>query len=164
MKRRPSRTVLLIGEGKTERTFLKHLESLYILRGCGVAATIQSADGGGPKHIVDYAIKQSHLKDFDRRVVLLDTDISIKVVTRNKAIKNNIELVESTPCFEGLLLDILNQGVPPKNTDCKKQCKQHFTKPLTKIESYKNLTKKLLEQRRGDVPPLDKLLNSFSFI
>ena len=164
MIHQPSHTLLLIGEGKTERIFLKHLKSLYIFRDCGVAATIQSADGGGPEHIVDYTITQSHLKGFDRILVLLDTDISIEVDTRNKARKHNIELVESTPCFEGLLLDILNQGVPPKNTDCKKQCKQHFTKPLTKIESYKNLTKKLLEQRRGDVPPLDKLLNSFSFI
>ena len=164
MKRRPSRTVLLIGEGKTEEIFLEHLKSLYIFHRCGVAATIQSAGGGGPAHIVDHAIKQSHLKDFDRILVLLDTDISIKVDTRNKARKHKIELVKSPPCFEGLLLDILNQRVPPKNTDCKKQCKQHFTKPLTKIDSYKNLTKKLLEKRRGDVPPLDKLLNSFSFI
>ena len=164
MKRRPSRTVLLIGEGKTEKIFLKHLKSLYIFRGCGVAVNIQSADGKGPEYIVNYAIRRSCRIQSDRILVLLDTDISIEVDTRNTARKHKIELVKSTPCFEGLLLDILNQRVPPKNTDCKKQCKQHFTKPLTKIESYKNLTKKLLEQRRGDVPPLDKLLNSFTFI
>ena len=164
MKRRPSRTVLLIGEGKTEKIFLKHLKSLYISRGCGVAVNIQSADGKGPEYIVNYAIRRSCRIQSDRILVLLDTDISIEVDTRNKASNNNIELVESTPCFEGLLLDILKQRVPPKSAQCKKQCRQHFTGPLTEIESYKNLTKKLLEKRRGDVPPLDKLLNSFTFI
>ena len=87
MIHQPSRTVLLIGEGKTERIFLKHLKSLYIYRGCGVAATIQSADGKGPEYIVDYAIRRSCRIQSDRILVLLDTDISIGVDTRNKARK-----------------------------------------------------------------------------
>ena len=33
-------TVLLVGEGKTECAFLKHLKSMYISRGCGVAVKI----------------------------------------------------------------------------------------------------------------------------
>ena len=164
-RRRPSplHTVLLICEGKTERAFLKHLQSLYIFRGCGVAVTIISADGKGPEYIVNYTIRRSHRIVSDRILTLLDTDIPITAEVRKKAAQRNIQLIESSPCFEGLLLKILNERIPATSKQCKQSCKKYFPSPLTKQENYQNLTRTLLEKRRKNIPELARLLDSFNF-
>ena len=164
-RRRPSplHTVLLICEGKTEKAFLKHLQSLYIVRGCGVAVKIISADGKGPEYIVNYTIRRSHRIVSDRILTLLDTDIPITAEVRKKATQGNIQLIESSPCFEGLLLKILNEQIPATSKQCKQSCKKHFPSPLTKQENYQNLTPTLLEKRRKNIPELARLLDSFNF-
>ena len=159
----PLHTVLLVCEGKTEKAFLQHLKSLYITRGSGVAVKIISAGGKGPEYIVDYAIKRSHRIASDRIRVLMDTDIPITAAVRSKAAQHNVQLVESSPCLEGLLLKILNKRVPATSNQCKRSCAHHFPSPLTRQENYKQLTRALLQRRRNNVPALTKLLESFIF-
>ncbi len=161
--RSPRHTVLLVGEGKTEEAFLNHLKSLYIYRGCGVAVKILNAGGKGAKYIVDYALRRSRRFASDRLLVLLDTDVLIGSSVRKTAEQNNIQLVESHPCLEGLLLRILNKQVPATSNLCKRSCRSYFNDPLTEQGSYKNLTRKFLEQRRKNVPALGQILDSFIF-
>ena len=58
-KRTVQTTVLIVGEGDTEKAFLDYLKSLYVTRGCGVSVTIRNAHGKGPINVVDTAIRQS---------------------------------------------------------------------------------------------------------
>ena len=157
-------TVLLIGEGKTEQAFFKHLKSLYIFRGCGVAVKIHTAKGKGPEYIVNYAVRRSRRFESERILTLLDTDIAIKDSIRKQADEHNIQLVESEPCFEGLLLAMLGKSVPRTSKQCKQQCGKIFSAPLTTQESYQELlTRDILDQRRSNIPALSKILGSFFF-
>ena len=158
----PFHTVLFVCEGKTEKAFLQHLKSLYISRGCGVAVKIISAGGKGPEYIVDYAIRRSHRIASDRILVLMDTDIPITTAARNKAAQHNIQLVESRPCLEGLLLRILDKPISATSKQCKRSCREYFDGPLTEQESYRVLTRKLLKQQRNKIPGLNQLLDGFS--
>ena len=160
-------TVLFIGEGKTEKAFLKHLKSQYLERDSGVAVTIKDATGGGPGSIVDYAFKMRcspmFESEFNQIVVLLDNDISIAKQVRDKAEQNDIQLIESTPCIEGLLLAILDKTVPPTAAKCKHACEKYFPQRLTKQSAYdKQLAPTRLEKRRKAIPELNALLNAFS--
>ncbi len=156
-------TVLLVCEGKTEKAFLQHLKSLYITRGSGVAVKIISAGGKGPEYIVAHAIRRSHRIASDRIRVLMDTDIPITAAVRSKAAQHDIQLIESNPCLEGLLLKILDRPVPSTSKQCKKICKECLIGPLTEKEGYGKLPFELLEKRRRDVPELAKLLDTFIF-
>ena len=163
MHRAPSHTVLLVGEGQTEVAFLKHLKSLYISRGCGVAVKIISANGKGPEFIVNYTIRKSYRIASERIFTLLDGDIPITPKIRKKATQHDITLVESSPCFEGLLIKILDKTVPATSKECKKICEKHFPGPLTQQGTYNNLTSDLLKRRRNHVSELAQILDSFSF-
>ena len=163
MHRTPSYTVLLVGEGQTELAFLKHLKSLYISRGCGVAVKIISTNGKGPEFIVNYTIRRSHRIASDRILTLLDGDIPITPRIRKKARQHHIELVESSPCFEGLLIKIIDKPVPATSKKCKKICRNYFDGSLTQQSTYNNLTLKTLERRRNCIPELAQILDSFIF-
>lgn len=92
-------TILLVGEGATDTAFLKHIKSLYIIRGCGVSATIRNARGKGPDHVVDYAIRQCRNAAYDRVVALLDTDFEISAAARRRARSKKIQNIKAEPCL-----------------------------------------------------------------
>jgi hypothetical protein len=160
--RKIRKTLLLVGEGKTEKAFLEHLCSLYCADRQGVAVTIRNAYGGGPENVVDRAIRYSGNFSYDRVAVLMDTDRPWDDETRKRAKKNNITLIGSEPCIEGMLLGILEQAVPEGTSS--KACKGIIQKKLpnrdlTEKESYQPcFSRSTLESARSKIPALNRLL------
>ena len=157
-------TILFVGEGKTECAFLSHIMSLYISRGCGVSVKIRNAHGKGSDHVVDYAIRQCRNSDFDRVVVLLDSDMAMSASVRRRARSKKIQMIESNPCLEGLLLKILGRHVPATSELCKKQTGHALPARLTTQVDYgADFPMDIMEDRRKHVPELGKLLDCLSF-
>lgn len=48
------KTLLVVGEGDSEKAFLRHLRGLYCSGGAGVAATVSNAHGGGPDNVINH--------------------------------------------------------------------------------------------------------------
>lgn len=164
-ERRAARhTILLVGEGATERAFLSHVKTLYITRGCGVSAAIRNAHGKGPDHVVRHAVGICRNASYDRVVVLLDGDIQLSATVRRLAKAKRVQILESTPCFEGLLLKVLGEHVPGTSRQCKAQLGVKLPERLTRQEYYKSeFPKGFLDARRDDVPELDRLLAFLQF-
>ncbi len=157
-------TILLVGEGATEKAFLSYIKSLYINRGCGVSATIRNAHGKGPDHVANYAIAQCGNVAYDRVVVLLDTDLQMSPTVRRRAASKRIQVIGSTPCFEGLLLKILGEHVPAISKQCKERLGSKLPDRLTARDGYAlKFPKEFLDERRNDVPELGTLLDFLRF-
>ena len=109
-------TAQIVCEGFTEEAFCKHLKGIYA-RDCGVLVAIHNARGGSPEEIIQTAL---HRRGFDRTAVLLDGDRPLAETWRKKAAAAGHHLLISTPCFEALLLEILDRPVPDTTAACKK--------------------------------------------
>ena len=156
-------TVLLVGEGKTECAFLRHIKSLYISRGCGVSVAIRNAYGKGPDQVVDYAIRQRRNAAYDRVAVLLDTDLEMSATARRCADSKKIQIIGSTPCIEGLLLKILDEPVPTTCAECKARVGRLLPDQMQSPDNYRaGFPKEFLEERRHGVQELAALLDCFS--
>lgn len=66
---------------------------------------------GSPLAIVKSALKNKHA-DYDKRYVLMDSDIEIPQQCLAYAKKNKVTIILSTPvCLEGMLLEVLELRV-----------------------------------------------------
>lgn len=158
-RRAAHHTILLVGEGATEKAFLSHIKSNYVTRGCGVKATIHAAHGKGPDHVVRHAVGRCKNASYDRVVVLLDNDMPLSAAAKKLANSKRLRILESTPCLEGLLLKILGEHVPDTSKLCKEQLGVKLPRRLTRQEDYQSkFPKGLLDARRDDVPELGRLL------
>lgn len=154
------RTILVVGEGYSEEYFLKHLVGLYVQRGCGFRFDVKNARGKGGAHVVNVAIRQSRNADFDHRVALLDTDVGWDQKTESIARKERIQVLASTPCLEGLLLQIHKKPIQDRTTEQLKQAfEAAFAAPASEPSIYPRFfTKALLEDARTAVATLQTLL------
>ncbi|MEA1052862.1 RloB domain-containing protein [Lamprobacter modestohalophilus] len=153
-------TVLAVGEGDSEEAFLRYLKGLYAPRQSGVAVTVRNARGKGPQHVIDYAIGQAGARagGYDLAAALIDTDLDCPPTYRRKAKRHQLQLVWSEPCFEGLLLAILDQHVPSQSSDCKKRFDHQYGINRYDPEAYAALfPRERLEERRHDLPCLNAL-------
>jgi hypothetical protein len=98
--RSAKKTILLVGEGTTEKAFLQHIKELYVGRYADVSVAIEHADGGSPDYIVHRAICLFNSRTYDECFVLIDGDKLLKTK------KSQILVLNSTPCIEGLFLAI----------------------------------------------------------
>lgn len=156
------KTMLVVGEGDSEEAFLKHLRDLYCSGNAGVTVTVRNAHGKGPENVINHAIKQARTYSYDVRVALLDTDIPWTDKLRKHARKAKIEMVGSTPCFEGLLLLILKHRPPEQSAECKRQIKQLLNVDLTERQSYTgHFSKEVLNAARPRINALNQLINFF---
>jgi hypothetical protein len=128
--RTAKRTLLWLGEGKAEKTFLQHLKRCFLSRDGNVAVKVENAFGGSPQSIIECAKKHIRTTGYDCVLVLLDTDREWPKNIKSKYKKSSLLLVGSKPCLEGLYLKILNHtGFSPEahNTDeCKDEFYKHF--------------------------------------
>ncbi|ELX4205568.1 RloB domain-containing protein [Vibrio vulnificus] len=153
------RTLLLVGEGEAEKAFFQHLKSLY---GVGdPKLTIKSAGGKGPKNVITEAISTKDANGYDSALALLDTDLVWPSALVKRALGKKIELLGSSPCFEGLLLDILKNPRPTPNTSS--ECKNKLHPLLDGKETDKNsysllFTKEVLDNCGIDI--IQKLIKS----
>jgi hypothetical protein len=162
VRRVARKTMLVVGEGDTEVAFLKHLRTLYCANYEGVAATPSNAHGKGPTNVIDHTAKQARNGGYDLKVALLDTDIPWTDQLQKLARSRKIEMVGSTPCIEGLYLQILGRNPPDQSLECKKVIKQLLSCDLTDWENYEqHFPKDVLQAARGRIAELDRLLGFF---
>ena len=156
------KTLLAVGEGKSETAFLKHLISLYCSGGEGVKVTVRNAHGRGPGNVISTAIGAGNSASYDKKVCLLDTDIQWTAEDIKNAKRYKIELVGSTPCLEGLLLKVLCKQVPFNSAQCKQQLFKITGKAMVEASDYLDFfSKTVLHSARANVPELDKLIKLY---
>ena len=139
-------TLIIVGEGACEKAFLSHLKGLYSYN-TKQKIKLESADGGSPEDIVRTAIKKTKHIDYDRKFILMDSDISIDDKTIAMAKKAKITIILSKPlCLEGMLLNMLGESVPDTSAKCKSKLHPKLDGNPAYKDSYKKLiTNELLE-------------------
>jgi hypothetical protein len=156
------KTLLAVGEGKSDAAFLKYLRSIYCSGGSGVTVTVRDASGKGPSNVIGTAIGALRISSYDKKLCLLDTDLVWTEQNKSDAKRKKIELIGSTPCLEGLLLQILGRAVPASSPDCKQQLKIITGKDMFDPDDYPaNFGYAVLQNQRAHIPELDKLLRLF---
>jgi hypothetical protein len=105
-----SRTLLLVGEGRTEEAFLQHVKGIYAPRGCGLRVSVTNARGKGAKHVVEWTSRQRGLAEYDAVAVLLDTDQDWSEAVARTAKSAKIVVLKSEPMFEAVLLRLLGES------------------------------------------------------
>jgi hypothetical protein len=152
------RTTLVVGEGLAEATFLKHLKSLYLVRG-QASLTVKNAKGKGGRQVLEFTLRQRRAADYDRMATLLDTDADWDDAQRARARKEKVTVFESSPCIEALLLRVAGHSVPPTSTLCKQAFAQRFGAPAHRQEVYdRHFTVGVLNEAKDRVPLLDALV------
>jgi len=138
-------SLIVVGEGPHDKAFISHMKSLYDNRQSGQKVKVESADGGSPRDILKSVVKNKHV-EYDKKYVLIDSDVPICQQDRDYARKNKIEIIQSTPvCLEGMLLDALGFSAPNGNDECKQVFHSMLSGPPTEKDSYSQLfTKKML--------------------
>ncbi|ERS87945.1 hypothetical protein [Halomonas sp. PBN3] len=132
--------MLVVGEGAHERAFLEHMKQLYDRRDNQQRLTVKSADGGSPGDVLRVVRKRYQHIDYDRRVILLDADVSIPRQVEDDARRLGIVLLLSQPlCLEGMLLDVLGQRVPGTAKACKSCLHPQLAGLPTERSSYATL-------------------------
>lgn len=158
--RKAQTTVLIVGEGDTEKAFLDHLKALYVTRGCGVSITIRNAHGKGPDNVVDVAIRYARGAAYTIVAAFMDTDLPWSPELRKLARSKKICLIGASPCCDGLLLQILGEHIPMESSKCKAKLLTRLGKKPVAVEAYQHdFSKALLDDRRGIIATLDKLLS-----
>lgn len=162
-------TILAFGEGQTEEAFLRHLGSLYILRESGVSIMYDCAGGKDPEYMIDRVIRKKKGYDvFNIVFILLDDDKLILDETQQKAREHNILIIQSKPCIEGLLLNILDEHflvISKTSRQCKREFEDKYLNKKDKIDSrkyYKLFNKEKLDTARSKISAINELLKIFN--
>lgn len=119
------KTIIIVGEGDTEKAFLDFLKSEFHQRGCGKTVKIVSTDGGSPENILEYVIKQCQSADYSEIYLLIDTDVTWPLGFKEKAESFSIMLLPSKPCIESFFLTLLDEGYD-WTTRSTRECKKVF--------------------------------------
>jgi len=161
MPRRLARiAALAVGEGRGEEQLLRHIKALYLPRGCGVTLKVKAALGKGGKGVLDYTVSFSDGIDYDRRIVLLDTDANWDAEQRARAVQEGIDVVESDPCLEAWLLAIhgVNRGID--SAACKRKFRKQFGCDAHDDHVYStHFPRAQLDAARQSVATLHRLLS-----
>jgi len=146
LKRSLLSTLIIVGEGAHEKAFLSHLKALYSAN-TDQKVKIDSADGGSPQDIVRTAVKKSRHIDYDRKFILMDSDIVVDDATKKLAKDNNITIILSEPlCLEGMLLNLLGINAPDTSKKCKALLHPKLDgNPADKNSYIRIINKELLE-------------------
>ena len=130
-------TLIVVGEGPIEKAFIRHMKNLYDGQNTGQVVKVDSADGGSPADIIKTTVRKYSHAEYDRRYVLMDSDVNIRQQDYDAARKAKIDLIVSRPvCLEGMLLDVLGLPVPDTNASCKAALHPQLSGPPTQADSY----------------------------
>ncbi|KQC14624.1 MAG: hypothetical protein APR63_13785 [Desulfuromonas sp. SDB] len=164
--RRTKKTVLIVGEGSTEKAFLRYVKEIYITREMDISVKIECGAGGSPRNIVEKAIRLCGSRSYDKCFVLIDTDIPLnvdkKLLTRMKR-KPKIEILKSIPCIEGLFLAILEITGYNSSDQCKRIFESTFLSSDKKTDKRyygKLFPKEVLDQKRTQINELNNILKA----
>lgn len=156
-------TLLIVGEGRHEEAFLKHVKKLFAPRGCNLKVTIKQAGGKGAQHVVDWTRRQVANTAYDTVAALLDTDTDWTVTVEKIAKQKKITLLKSDICLEAMLLRALGQIPVGDAQSLKKQFAPYVSNDATCPDNYSRYfgKDKLLAMRNVE-PTIDSLLKLFS--
>lgn len=130
-------SLIVVGEGAHDKAFLSHMKELYDSRETNQKVKIESADGGSPRDIINATISKTKIAEYNRRYILMDSDISISASDYALATEKKITLLLSEPlCLEGMLLDVLGQKTPLTSQDCKGKLHPHLAGHPAIKQSY----------------------------
>lgn len=146
-------TLLVVGEGPDDQAFIKHMNQQFKAEGTNIRPTIMKESGGSPGNIIANTTRKYRDSDYDKRYIVLDSDIPIDTSSRKLAQKKGYEIILWSPiCLEGALLETLNEIVTPSETS--QQLKRRLHPMLwthhTEIKAYSKLfPKAVLEVSRN---------------
>lgn len=155
-------SLIVVGEGIHDRAFLNHMKDNYDGRKTGQVVKIESSDGGSPRNILMSA-KKSQEAAYDKRYVLMDSDVAIQQQDWAYAEKHKIKVILSTPiCLEGMLLDVLGVNAGTCGDSCKAKLKPFLGGCPTKKNSYqKSFSKEVLDATgKGTIVSLRELISN----
>ncbi len=153
------RTLLIVGEGYHEEAFLNHVKQLYAPRGCGLSVTIKNARGKGAKHVIDWTIRQAAVAKYDVVAAMLDTDTDWTDAVAKLAKTKRIQVLASKPCFDAVMLRLLNQNPPMGASACKQQLAPFVNHDPTQRQNYAfHFNAECLEAGRERESTIDDLL------
>lgn len=167
--RHTKKTVLIVGEGPTEKAFLQYLKDMYVTREMDIAVKVECGSGGSPKSVVEKAVRLKGSRAYDKCFVLVDADLPFETdgeLEKRMRKKPRIEILNATPCIEGLLLAILDSNFSQQATTSDESKRIFETKHLpedkkTDKRSYERIfSKQVIEERRREVPELDAVLKA----
>ena len=151
-------TLLIVGEGYDEVAFLNHLKQFPGVCGRGVEITIRNARGKGAAGVIDCAIKLKANAAYDQVAVLLDTDTDWSTAVAKLAKQKKIQVLNSDPCLEALLLRVLGK-TPGQAKDLKKQFDPYVQNDGTRREDYaEHFGLAVLQAARMNEATIDTLL------
>lgn len=158
--REQRRTILLVGEGLEEQYFLSHLKSLYVVRGAK-SVTIKNAKGKGGRHVLDYTLRQRRQAAYEQVGVLLDTDADWSAQEQARARRAQVQVFESVPCLEAMLLRMANHPVPAGDGAAIKRAFQgRFGDSAHSLQLYqRHFDRGVLESASSRLPVLAALLS-----
>lgn len=159
-------TLLIIGEGDAEVAFVRCLKRMYA-NSLGRAVQEHNAKGKGGKNVLETARRRANSnREYDKVVLLLDTDTDWDDACRAKARKSRIgrrgrlDVIESDPCLEAWLLKILGIDTEGDTRHMKREFKQRTGCEAHEAEWMERLLNPdLLNQARERVPQLAALMN-----
>lgn len=153
-----------------DAVFLNHLKELYG-NPAKQLVTVDRAQGGSPDCIVNRMITTGlQIANYDRCLLLIDSDIPIENKSLQKIKENEIELVLSRPgCIEGLMLYILNDLPNNAASATSTTLKKHFWRHISATNNTRAIRilsetvgdlfpKTVLESARETCPELDRIL------
>lgn len=153
------RTLLLVGEGRTEEAFLAHIKQLYVSRNCGLRVSIKNARGKGAKHVIEWTRRQIANVAYDQVATMLDTDTDWSPAVAKMAEAKKIQVLMSEPCFEALMLRLLRENPTGDAKALKKQFAPFVNHDSTLPQHYAtHFSPDLLQAGRALEPTIDKLL------
>lgn len=140
--------VFILVEGRTEETYLRHLKE----RGCNYSVHIERFNGNQPLKMVKrcsarFKEKGMHRIDGDRAFCVFDVDnnpLEDLEKALEYALKHDISVIISNPCFEAFFLLHFVETVPLENAQYIKSVTAQY------IEGYcetMDCWKKLLDQK-----------------
>lgn len=159
-------SILIVGEGPTERAFLQYLKELYVMQDDDIRVEVESAHGGSPNCVIQKAKRLCGSRAYDECFVLIDADVPPKNDCKIKKTKR-IKILKATPCIEGLFLAILKHPNFSQTTTSSMVCKKEFEKNY--LSRDKKMDKRaysgifsceMLEERRKDVMELEEILKT----
>lgn len=119
-------TVLIVGEGSAEQNFLSYVRVVFLARNGDLVLTVKNGHGKGGRAVLQKAIATNRFTPYDKVAVLVDTDVDWGDRERKLARERQVIALESTPCFEAVLMAIAGRATPPDTRRCKQLFEQHF--------------------------------------
>lgn len=169
-QRRTKIAILLVGEGPTERAFLRYIQEIYISRDSDIAVKVECGFGGSPNCVIERAMRLRANREYDRCFVVIDEDrlgeVDDKLRKRMKT-RPPIGILPVKPCIEGLFLAILNHNNFSQATATSDFCKREFERSYLSIDrktDYRSYSryfpKMVLDLQRGSIIQLDAILKA----